>query len=118
MKTNAPDHGRDIGATRLRDDPLSGHSQERIVVQCKHWLAQSVGDNDISKEITSVSHWENPPVDVLIIATSGRFTANAVSWVERQNSRGVRPRIEMWNDAKLEKLLAARSHLILSFELR
>lgn len=118
MKTNAPDHGRDVGAIRLRHDPLSGYTQERLVIQCKHWLTRSVKDENVSKEVTSVSHWDNPPVDVLIIATSGRFTADAVSWIERHNSHGARPRIEMWNDAKLEQLLAERPHLILSFELR
>lgn len=118
MKTNAPDHGRDVGATRIRTDSLSGYSQERVVIQCKHWLSRSIRDDDIHKEIVSVEHWVNPVVDVLVIATSGRFTADAVSWVERHNAKGVRPRVEMWNDAKLENLLADRPHLVLSFELR
>jgi hypothetical protein len=118
MKTNAPDHGRDIGATRLRSDSLSGYSQERLVIQCKHWLSRSIRGDEIAKEAVSVDHWTDPAVDVLIIATSGRFTADAVSWVERHNGKGVRPRIEMWNDAKLESLLSARAHLILSFGLR
>lgn len=118
MKTNAPDHGRDVGATRLHTDSLSGYNQERVVIQCKHWLSRSLRDDDIAKEVVSVEHWSNPPVDVLVIATSGRFTADAVSWVERHNAKGVRPRVEMWNDAKLEKLLTDRPHLILSFGLR
>jgi hypothetical protein len=118
MKTNAPDHGRDIGATRLRVDSLSGYSQERLVIQCKHWLSRSIRDDDVSKEVVSVDHWTDPPVDVLVIATTGRFTADAVSWVERHNGKGVRPRVEMWNDARLEGLLADRPHLILSFGLR
>lgn len=118
MKTNAPDHGRDIGAIRLRSDSLSGYSQERLVIQCKHWLSRSIRDDEIVKEVTSVDHWRDPPVDVLIIATSGRFTADAVSWIERHNGKGVRPRVEMWNDARLENLLAGRPHIILSFGLR
>ncbi|MDI2031697.1 restriction endonuclease [Saccharopolyspora sp. TS4A08] len=118
MKTNAPDHGRDIGATRIRRDPLSGFSQERIVVQCKHWLSRSVRDDDVAKEVTSIDHWDNPPVDVLVFATSGKLTADAVSWIERYNARDNRLKIEVWNDAKLEQLLAERPHLILSFELR
>jgi hypothetical protein len=118
MKTNAPDHGRDVGATRLRVDSLSGYHQERVVIQCKHWLSRSIRDDEIAKEVVSVEHWNNPPVEVLVIATSGRFTADGVSWVERHNAKGVRPRVEMWNDAKLESLLANRPHLILSFGLR
>jgi hypothetical protein len=118
MKTHAPDHGRDVGATRLRIDSLSGYHQERVVIQCKHWLSRSIRDDEIVKEVTSVEHWNNPPVDVLVIATSGRFTADAVSWVERHNAKGIRPRVEMWNDARLESLLADRPHLVLSFGLR
>jgi hypothetical protein len=118
MKTNAPDHARDIGATRLRSDSLSGYTQERVVIQCKHWLSRSIRDDDIAKEVVSVEHWVNPPVDVLVLATSGRFTADAVTWVERHNAKGMRPKVEMWNDAKLEQLLADRPHLILSFGLR
>ena len=118
MKTNAPDHGRDVAATRVRHDTLSGYTHERIIIQCKHWLSRSIADNDVSKEVTSVDHWNNPPVDVLAIATSGKFTANAVSWVERHNAKGIRPRVEMWNDAKLETLLASKPQLILDFELR
>jgi hypothetical protein len=118
MKTNAPDHGRDIGAMRLRHDSLSGYTHERLIIQCKHWLSRSLADDDVAKEVVSVDHWDKPPVDVLAIATSGRFTANAVSWVERHNAKGVRPRVEMWNDAKLETLLSTKPHLILDFELR
>lgn len=118
MRTNAPDHGRDVAATRLRYDPLSGYTHERLIIQCKHWLSRSLTDDEIAKEVVSVDHWSNPPVDVLAIATSGRFTANAVSWVERHNAKGVRPRVEMWNDAKLEILLSAKTQLILDFELR
>jgi hypothetical protein len=118
MHTNAPDHGRDVGAMRLRTDSLSGFSQERVIIQCKHWTSRSIRPDEIAKEVVSVDHWTDPPVDVLVIATSGRFTADAVSWVERHNAKGVRPRVEMWNDAKLEMLLAERPHLILSFGLR
>lgn len=118
MKTTAPDHGRDIGAVRLRNDSLSGYTQERVVIQCKHWLSRSIKAEDISGEVTSIDHWEHPPVDVLIFATSGRFTVDAVSWVERHNAKGTRPRVEMWNDAKLESLLSDRPHLVLAFELR
>ncbi|MET8524759.1 restriction endonuclease [Micromonospora sp. NPDC005172] len=118
MNTNAPDHGRDLGATRIRHDALTTQVRERIVIQCKHWLSRSIKDDDMYKEVASVEHWDNPPVDVLIMATSGRFTAGGVSWIERHNAKGVRPRIEMWNDARLEMLLAERPHLILDFELR
>ncbi|GAA3271550.1 restriction endonuclease [Dactylosporangium vinaceum] len=118
MHTNAPDHGRDVSAIRLRRDPLSGHSSQRVAIQCKHWLTRPVRDTDANQAIVSIGHWQDPPFDVLVIATSGRFTADAVSWIERHNARGGRPSIEVWNDARLEFLLNERAHLIRAYELR
>lgn len=118
MHTNAPDHGRDVSATRLRRDPLSGHSSQRVAIQCKHWLSRPVRDVDVSAAVVSIGHWQDPPFDVLVIATSGRFTTDAVSWIERYNARGGRPSIEVWNDARLEALLSDRPHLIRAYELR
>ena len=118
MRTNAPDHGRDVSALRILKDSLSGHRQFRVVIQCKHWLSKSVRDDEISSEVVSIQHWEHPPFDVLVVATSGRFTADAVTWVERHNSKGSRPYVELWNDAHLESLLSERQHIILTFELR
>lgn len=117
MHTNAPDHGRDVSAVRLRRDPLSGHSAQRVVIQCKHWLRKAVRDVDVSQAIVSISHWQDPPFAVLIIATSGRFTSDAVTWIERHNARGERPSVEVWNDARLEVLLSERPHLIRAYEL-
>lgn len=118
MHTNAPDHGRDVSAVRLRRDPLSGHSSQRVAIQCKHWLSRPVRDVDVNQAIVSVSHWQDPPFDVLVIATSGRFTSDAVAWIERHNSRGERPSIEVWNDARLEFLLSERTNLIRAYQLR
>ena len=118
MRTEAPDHGRDVSAVRLTRDALSGYRQFRVVIQCKHWLSKSLTDKHIAAEVVSVEHWQNPPFDVLVIATSGRFTADAVTWVERHNSKGQRPFIELWNDAHLESLLSERPNLILQYRLR
>jgi len=118
MQTNAPDHGRDVSALRLRRDPLSGHSSQRVAIQCKHWLSRSVRDADVNQAIVSIGHWQDPPFDVIVIATSGRFTADAVAWIERHNARGGRPSIEAWNDARLELLLSERPELIRLFGLR
>ncbi|MEU7941395.1 restriction endonuclease [Microbispora bryophytorum] len=118
MHTNAPDHGRDVSAVRLQRDPLSGHSSQRVAIQCKHWLTRPVRDVDVNSAVVSIAHWQDPPFDVLVIATSGRFTSDAVSWIERHNSRGGHPRIEVWNDARMEFLLHERPHLIRAYELR
>lgn len=118
MHTNAADHGRDVSAVRLRKDPLSGHSSQRVAIQCKHWLSRAIRDIDASQAIVSISHWDSPPFDVLVLATSGRFTSDAIAWIERHNSRGQRPIVEVWNDARLEFLLNDRPHLIRTFGLR
>jgi hypothetical protein len=55
---------------------------------------------------------------VLIIATSGRFTVDAVDWVETHNAGGTRPKIEMWPESHLEVLLARRPHIAAAFHLR
>jgi hypothetical protein len=53
-----------------------------------------------------------------IIATSGRFTSDAVQWVEQHNGRHGSPRIEMWAESYLERLLSERPALITEFGLR
>jgi hypothetical protein len=118
IHTHAPDRGRDISAFHRVADSLSGASSERVILQAKHWLTKSVTPKDISGVLPEISLWEPPPVAVLIIATSGRFTADAVRWIETHNSKGLRPRIEMWPGPHIEALLAPRPHLVAEFGLR
>ncbi|HMH58460.1 MAG TPA: hypothetical protein VK537_04700 [Galbitalea sp.] len=47
----------------------------------------------------------------LIVATSGRFSADAVDWAEKHNDRADLPLIELWPEGKLETLLAERPHV-------
>ena len=62
--------------------------------------------------------WEPPRVDVLIIATTGRFATDAVDLIEKHNTSNVALRIEMWPDSHLERLLARHPELIATFHLR
>lgn len=117
MQTNAPDRARDLSVWRVREDVLSGVSRDRVIIQCKHWLSKSVGDTDVADALTKVSHWEPPRVDVLVVATSGRFTADGVKWVEQHNHAGKLPRVEMWPESHLERLLAQRPHIVATFKL-
>jgi hypothetical protein len=117
-KTRAPDRGRDLSVYRVAHDVLAGALRQRIIIQCKHWLANSVGLPEVSASHAAMALWDAPPVDVLVIATSGRFTTDAVAWVEKHNQSGARPRIEMWPESHLESLLARRSHLVAEFKLR
>jgi hypothetical protein len=116
--TNAPDRGRDISVERVSRDTLSGTKNQRVIVQAKHWQSKSIRPGDVSEALTQMAFWEPPRVHVLIVATSGRFTADAVSWVEKHNDAGKQPVIEMWPDSHLELLLAQRPHLVAGFKLR
>jgi hypothetical protein len=118
MKTNAPDKGRDLSAYRVQKDPLSGIIRQRVIIQCKHWLSKSVGLSDVAKLSAQMKLWEPPRVDVLIIATSGRFTLDAVSFIENHNQSDCALRIEMWTESKFEQLLNSRPALIAEFKLR
>jgi hypothetical protein len=118
MQTRAPDRGRDLSVTRIIQDELSGTLRLRVVIQCKHRLRRSVNVSGVSPAKDQMAMWTNPRVDVLVIATSGRFTADAVTWIEKHNATGTPPRIEMWPESHLERLLAARPALIAEFGLR
>jgi hypothetical protein len=118
MHTNAPDHGRDISVDRVTNDALIGTRTQRVIIQAKHWLTRSVRPADVSETLAQIALWAPPRVDFLIVATSGRFTADAVSWIEKHNEKGEQPVIEMWADSHLELLLAQRPHLIAGYRLR
>lgn len=118
LRTNAPDRGRDLSVMRIVIDGLAGTLRLRVVIQCKHWLAQSISLPDVSSAKEQMALWTDPRVDVLVFATSGRFTADAVQWVEKHNSSGHAPRVEIWPESHLERLLAARPALIAEFKLR
>jgi hypothetical protein len=118
MNTTAPDRGRDLSVDRVRDDELTGSSRERVIIQAKHWPSRSVAIDDLTGVAAQMDLWGHPPVDVLIVVTSGRFTADAVDWVETHNAGGARPKIEMWPDSRLELLLARRPHIAAAFNLR
>ena len=118
MRTNAPDRGRDLSVTRIVNDALGGVIRNRVIIQCRHWLDKSVSDSDIAKLKEQMAHWEPPRIDVLIIATTGRFSSDAVSLIEKHNAADHALRIEMWPESHLERLLAERPGLIAEFHLR
>ena len=118
MKTNAPDRGRDLSAYRVYADPLGGTLRQRVIIQCKHWLTKSVGPSEIATLKEQMKLWEPPRIDVHVIATSGRFTSDAVVLVEKHNQSDSALRIEMWPESHLERLLANRPAIIAQFNLR
>ena len=118
MQANAPDRGRDVSVERFINDTLTGTKRERVIIQAKHWSSRSIGVNEVSTAANQAILWEPPNVDALIVATTGRFTADAVAWVERRNESRAHPVIEMWPDSHLELLLATRPHIAAAFNLR
>ena len=118
MNTMAADRGRDLSVFRVVRDSLAGVGRKRVIVQCKHWLTRSVADADVADTVAKMKHWEPPTVDVLVVATSGRFTADAVKWIEQHNEGGKSPSVEMWPESHLERLLAQRPHLAAASRLR
>jgi hypothetical protein len=118
MKTNAPDRGRDLSVYRVYADPLAGTLRQRVIIQCKHWQSKSVAPSDVATLKEQMKLWEPPRVDIHIIATSGRFTSDAVAVVEKHNHSDSALRIEMWPDSHLERLLASRPAIIAEFGLR
>lgn len=117
-KTRASDRGRDLSAYRISRDPLSGVTRNRIIVQCKHSLERSVTLPEVSSLKDQMALWEPPRVDVLVIATSGRFTTDAVDFIEKHNNSDRAMRIEMWPESHLERLLAGTPGLVAEFRLR
>jgi hypothetical protein len=118
MHTNAPDQGRDISAEWISNDSLNSPKHQRVIIQAKHWQSKSVRPHDVSEALTQAMLWGPPRVHMLVIATSGRFTADAVRWVEQHNEAGKQPVIVMWPESHLELLLAERPHLVAAFKLR
>lgn len=118
QQTNAADRGRDLSVTRVETDPLMGVRRHRIIIQCKHWLSRSINPKDVSDVRTQMELWQPPRVDGLIIATTGRFTADAILLIEKSNQSDCALNISMWPDSHLEVLLAARPHLIAEYRLR
>jgi restriction endonuclease len=118
MKTNAPDRGRDLSVYRVYIDPLGGTVRQRVIIQCKHWLSKSVGPKEIATLKVQMKLWEPPRINIHVIATSGRFTSDAVTIVEKHNQTDSALRIEMWPESHLERLLASRPAIIAEFALR
>jgi hypothetical protein len=118
MKTRAPDRGRDLSFERRLPDATGGVRIERVMVQAKHWLTKSVSPADIAATLAVVGQWEPPVIRGLIIATSGRFTQDAVAAAERHNDKGLLPLIELWPESKLEMLLSQKPGIAAGHGLR
>ncbi len=103
--TRAPDRGRDLSLDRVIRTPTGAARRERVLVQAKHWLSKAVSHTEVAAVATTAEGW-NPPFDVVIVATSGRFTTEAVTWTDQRATKGTRPDVELWANSDLEAFLA------------
>ncbi|MEV0913706.1 restriction endonuclease [Streptomyces sp. NPDC049967] len=103
---------------RVISGPTGSARTERVIVPAKHWLKKSVDLPTPAECVAQVKLWEPPLVHNLIIATSGRFTTDAIGWAESHNDAGNVPRIDLWTDNDLERLLAQKPHIVAAFGLR
>lgn len=118
MHTQAADRGRDLSMDRVLHDSAGGTHSERVIVQAKHWLKKSVDRSTVAATVAAMKLWEPPVIRILIIATSGHFSADAVQWTEKHNNSGTAPFIELWPVSKLEAFLAAKPGLAAAHGLR
>ncbi len=118
MRAHAADRGRDIEVHRVLTDPLAETRRRRVVVQCKHWQTKSVNRNELVACIEAAKLWEGGRVDTVVVATSGRFTQDAVALKEKYDADRTVPSVELWPDNHLELLVARRPHLAAMFGLR
>ncbi len=116
--TKAPDRGRDLSLDRTLNDSTGSSRNERVIVQAKHWLKTTVNVRAVSETVAEMKLWGPPVVRGLIIATSGRFSSDAMKWVEDHNERGDLPYIEMWPENRLQVLLARNPGLAVAHGLR
>ena len=94
------------------EDGLGGVRRLKTIVQCKHWLSKSVGAREVGEVRTQMQLWQPPRVDVLIVATSGRFTADAIDLVETHNQSEAALHIILWPGSHIERLLDDRPCLL------
>ncbi|MFF4323284.1 restriction endonuclease [Streptomyces sp. NPDC001568] len=118
MQTRAPDRGRDLSLDRVLKDGSGGVRTERVIVQAKHWRSRSVNAAAVVETATAGKLWSPPLVRGIVVATSGRFSADAVAWAERHNAEGTAPYIDLWPESRLETLLAQRPHIAAAHGLR
>jgi hypothetical protein len=116
--TNAPDDGRDLSVQRVFQDKLAGTKRQRGIIACKLWTSKSVDLSEVTLLKDQMSLWQPPRVDFLVLATSGRFTTQAIRWIEIHNQGDSALSIEMWAGSHFEKLLAERPALVEEFKLR
>jgi hypothetical protein len=117
-KHNAPDGGRDLTAEKVYSDSGGLVRTDRVIVQAKHHTATSLSHADLAHMLADLQLLEPPPVDWLIVATTGALTARAHEFVERHNNSRTRPFIDMWAEHRLTGIVTQKPGLVAAYRLR
>jgi Restriction endonuclease len=117
MKTRAADKGRDLSADRIIRDGLGGTRRVPIMIQCKHYQSRSVDIDECIKSVEQAKLWTEANFRVVIVATSGHFTQQAVEWLEKRAADGLLPAVEFLAQSDLERLLASKPAIRTAFGL-
>lgn len=100
---NAPDGGRDIEATMYSPDATG------VPAPAQWWVEAKGRSSTVEK--AAVTHAATNAlghtVDVLTVATNGRFTNPTRDWVEAFNRTHPRPHVQLWDRHELERLVGA-----------
>lgn len=118
MNVNAADAGRDIEAYQVVRDGLLSEAHLRVIVQAKHWPARGISPSEIAELVNAkLPLWEGEPVRVLIVATTGSFSQDAVRWMDNHNRAANRPSIVPWSSSELEAILRKWPAILAEFGL-
>jgi len=117
MHVHASDKGRDLSADRVVVDTLSGTKRIPVMIQCKHYQAKSVGLPECTQAVEQAKLWTDARFQVVVIATSGNLTQQALEWIEKRHTDGDVPAVDVWNQTDLEWFLAPKPAIRASFGL-
>jgi hypothetical protein len=103
------DRGRDLEATFNVPEPDGELRPERWWVQAKGRTA-TVEPAAVKEAVVEVQ--AVPDVDVLVIATNSRFSNDARDWVHDFQAGHPRPRIQLWDRERLERMVARQPAVV------
>ena len=98
----------EVVCQRVVFPPISITADElRVIFQCKHWVSHPIAVREVTMIVNQMSLWTPPPLNELVIVTSGRFTTDAIQWIEKHNFERRNPWIVMCPNSHLELLASA-----------
>jgi hypothetical protein len=100
---------RDISTVRAATNSEGRCACLRTLVQCRHPVSGQISFEELMLVKEQVALWNDPPFDVIVLATSGRFTDEAQRWAVVHNAASRKPRFELFSRDKLEQMLTLQT---------